>query len=228
MRFRIAAMMASTSTSFALISKVMAEVPSSTPHPVPPHVGGGERGRPCGSASLGAGHGRARRRVNDEDDGQGPESHIHEEGAVGEKQVGGAAPLVSLMHEVKIAEDAVEHERDRPGQAVGPVLLHRLRGHGVEGVAMRQEAVTTEIIWSSRYGLYSARMGRWPEAASLSEVSSWRRLARARKSASRIVHTISQSLNCTEIASAPATPRSRKPILIESTSTITISFSRNE
>src|SRR6266481_8366957 len=104
-------MMASTSTSLASISKVMDGPRSPDPR-----------------------HRRAPGAVDDDDDGQGPEAHVHEERPVGQEEVGGAAPLLLLMHEVKIPEDPVEHERDGPGQAIGTVLLYRLRSQRVEGI----------------------------------------------------------------------------------------------
>ena len=66
--------------------------------------------------------------------GERPQRHVQEERPVGHQDVGGRAALLLLMHEIKIAEDPVEHERDGPGQAVGLVLLHRVRGHRVERV----------------------------------------------------------------------------------------------
>ena len=90
------------------------------------------------------------------------------------------------------------------------------------------DAVTTAIIWSSRYGLYSSRIGRWPVAPSASMTSSWRRLLSARNSASRMVRISSQWLIGTPIATAPATARSTKPIAIVSTSMMTTCLSGPE
>ena len=90
------------------------------------------------------------------------------------------------------------------------------------------DAVTTEIIWSSRYGLYSPRIGRCSVAPSASSTSSWRRLLSARNSASRIVTTSSQWLIGTSIATAPATARSTNPMAIVSTSRMTMCLSGPE
>ena len=92
---------------------------------------------------------------------------------------------------------------------------------------MSVDAVTTAIIWSSRYGLYSSRMRRWSTAPSPSSTSSCRRLLRPRNSARSVVHTSSHALIGTLTATAPAIARSTNPPAIVRTSMMTTCLSTN-
>ena len=72
---------------------------------------------------------------------------------------------------------------------------HGLRGRGVEGVGRQAGSRhhRDHLVEQVR-AVLGERLGRCPAAAVFSETSSWRRLASARKSASRIVHMSSHSL----------------------------------
>ena len=146
---------------------------------------------------------------------------------VGEQHVRGAAALLLLVHEVKIAEDPVQHEGDGPGPGGRSGTSPASRGPWCR-TRRRSRRRPSPPRSSGRAGRGCTRPGSCGgrRRPSLRLVSSWRRLARVRNSASRIVQISSQSLICAPIATAPATARSTKPRLTQSTSTITTSFRR--
>src|SRR5262245_33881213 len=110
MRLRTMRMISSTLTSSPLISKLMRSV------------------------SQRRGQAGARAGIDDPYRGRSPQRHRDEQRPVGEQDLGGAPALLFVMHEVKIAEDAVQHEWDRPGQPRRPELVLRLLRGRVHGV----------------------------------------------------------------------------------------------
>ena len=89
--------------------------------------------------------------------------------------------------------------------------------------------MTTEIIWSSRYGLYSWRIRRWLVGPVGQQDQLMAALAQGQKQRQQHGHdqqpVADLDARCT---TAPATARSTNPIAIVSTSMMTMCFSGPE